>query len=119
MESSLLNKLILIFVIFLIGVSIIDGFNILTPKLIEGNTDEAIGNEAMIHKHTGQIAMLKDELDIVSELKKEVNKTNVEVEAFNKTLERQQENIDQLIKANASTISAGALDPNISSSINI
>mgnify|MGYP001273174792 FL=1 len=111
MESTLLNKLILIFVIFLIGVSVIDGFNILTPKIIEGNTNEAIGSEAMIHKHTGQIAMLKDELDTVSELKKEIDKTNVELAATNKILEKHQGNIDQLIEANAATNGAGALDP--------
>lgn len=112
MESTLLNKLILIFVIFLIGVSVIDGFNILTPKIIEGNTNDAIGSEAMIHKHTGQIAMLKDELDNVSELKKEIDKTNVDLTATNIKVEQQQESINQLIEANAATNGAGALNPN-------
>ena len=60
MKPTLLNKLILIFVIFLIGVSIIDGFIILTPKIIEGNTNEAIKNR----KHTNHIKSLKDRLRI-------------------------------------------------------
>ena len=112
MESTLLNKLILIFVIFLIGLSIIDGFNILTPKIIEGNTNEAIGYEATVHKHTGQISLLKEELDIVSELKKEVDKTNVDLAATNKIVDSHQENINRLIESSAASTSAESLEPN-------
>tara|TARA_Y100000389_G_C17177430_1_gene372256 strand:- start:58 stop:384 length:327 start_codon:yes stop_codon:yes gene_type:complete len=60
MKPTLLNKLILIVVIFLIGISIIDGFIILTPKIIEGNTNEAIKNR----EHTNHIKSLKDRLRI-------------------------------------------------------
>lgn len=105
MEPTLLNKLILIFVIFLIGVSIIDGFTILTPKIIEGNTNEAIGYEATVHKHTGQIALLKEELDIVYQLKKDLNKTN-------EIVDKHQENIDTLIESSVASASADSLDPN-------
>jgi hypothetical protein len=112
MEPTLLNKLILIFVIFLIGLSIIDGFNILTPKIIEGNTNEAIGYEATVHKHTGQIAMLKEELDIVSDLKKKVNETNVDLAATNKIVDNNQESIKSLIELNAASAGAASLDPN-------
>ena len=112
MESTLLNKLILIFVIFLIGVSIIDGFTILTPKIIEGNVNEAIGYQATVHKHTGQIALLKEELDIVSELKKDINKTNVDIAATNKIVDTHQESIDKLTEASLASASADSLDPN-------
>lgn len=111
MESTLLNKLILIFVIFLIGLSIIDGFNILTPKIIEGNTNEAIGYEATVHKHTGQISLLKEELDIVSELKKEVDKTNVDLVATNKIVDEHQKSINKLTEASMATAGADSLDP--------
>lgn len=111
MESTLLNKLILIFVIFLIGLSIIDGFNILTPKIIEGNTNEAIGYEATVHKHTGQIALLKEELDIVSELKKDINKTNVDLAATNKIVDEHQKSINKLTEASMATADADSLDP--------
>lgn len=111
MESTLLNKLILIFVIFLIGLSIIDGFNILTPKIIEGNTNEAIGYEATVHKHTGQISLLKEELDIVSELKKEVDKTNVDLAATNKIVDNHQESINKLTESAAAASGAASLDP--------
>ena len=111
METTLLNKLILIFVIFLIGLSIIDGFNILTPKIIEGNTNEAIGYEATVHKHTGQIALLKEELDIVSELKKDINKTNVDLAATNKIVDEHQKSINKLTEASMATADADSLDP--------
>lgn len=111
MESTLLNKLILIFVIFLIGLSIIDGFNILTPKIIEGNTNEAIGYEATVHKHTGQIALLKEELDIVFELKKDINKTNVDLAATNKIVDEHQKSINKLTEASMATADADSLDP--------
>lgn len=112
MEPTLLNKLILIFVIFLIGISIIDGFTILTPKIIEGNVNEAIGYQATVHKHTGQIALLKEELDIVSELKKDINKTNVDIAATNKIVDTHQESIDKLTEASLASASADSLDPN-------
>jgi len=112
MEPTLLNKLILIFVIFLIGISIIDGFTILTPKIIEGNVNEAIGYQATVHKHTGQIALLKEELDIVSELKKDINQTNVDIAATNKIVDTHQESIDKLTEASVASASADSLDPN-------
>ena len=112
MEPTLLNKSILIFVIFLIGLSIIDNFTILTPKIIEGNTNEAIGYQATVHKHTGQIAMLKEEMDIVSELKKDINKTNVDLAATNKILDNHQISIDEIIKSNSSSADVDKLDPN-------
>jgi intein/homing endonuclease len=111
METTLLNKLILIFVIFLIGLSIIDGFTILTPKIIEGNTNDAIGYEATVHKHTGQIALLKEELDIVSELKKDINKTNVDLVATNKIVDEHQESINKLTEASMAAASADSLEP--------
>ena len=111
MKPTLLNKLILIFVIFLIGVSIIDGFTILTPKIIEGNTNEAIGYEATVHKHTGQIALLKEELDIVSELKKDIDKTNLDIAATNKRVDTHKETINKLIESDGAASAAGSLDP--------
>ena len=66
MKPTLLNKLILIFVIFLIGVSIIDGFTILTPKIIEGNTNEATGCQDIVTQNAGDIAYLQEEFKIVT-----------------------------------------------------
>ena len=98
MEPTLLNKLILIFVIFLIGVSIIDGFTILTPKIIEGNTNEAIGCEDIVRQNAGDIALLKKELDILSNLEEDIDKTNVGITATNKSVNKQEERLNTLIE---------------------
>ena len=45
------------------------------------------------------------------DFKKEIDKTNVELAATNKILEKHQGNIDQLIEANAATNGAAKLEP--------
>ena len=89
MKPTLLNKLILIFVIFLIGVSIIDGFIILTPKIIEGNTNEAIDEATENRKHTNDIKSLNDSLSInVPKVEKKIKSSIMQLlVSFRKTIE--------------------------------
>jgi hypothetical protein len=98
-NDTFFNKIILICVLFLIGMTLIDGLKKLIPKTREGLVTENMSTEATIHKHTGQISMLKDELDIVGELKEKITK----LQTISKGNTKQ---IEELIKTNGANAAA-------------
>ena len=48
----------------------------------------------------------------INELKKDINKTNVDLAATNKILDNHQISIDEIIKSNSSSADVDKLDPN-------
>ena len=104
MGVTLLNKLVLIFVLFLIGLTFIESFKVLTPKIIEGNTVGPLNVEANIHKHAGEIALLQEQIKELSDIKyefKELKKNN----------KHNSEQILGLTKSNAANAASQSLKP--------
>ena len=95
--DTIFNKVVLIFVLFLIGMSLFDCLKCAIPKTIEGQSNiggAAMSVEATMHKHTGEIAILQEQLGAP------LNTLTLKVQELEKKTDSNAEIIIALVKAN-------------------
>jgi hypothetical protein len=105
--DSLFNKAVLICVLFLIGMTMVDCLKCMIPKTIEGQSNiggTAMSVEATMHKHTGEIAILQEQLGTP------LNALTLKVQELEKKTDSNAEQIIEMVKANGATATANAME---------
>ena len=103
--DTIFNKVVLIFVLFLIGMSLFDCLKCAIPKTIEGQSNiggTAMSVEATMHKHTGEIAILQEQLGAP------LNTLTLKVQELEKKTDSNAEQILSLVKSNGAKATSNA-----------
>jgi hypothetical protein len=100
--DTLFNKMILILMLFLIGMSLFDCLKGAIPKTIEGLDDNKLSIEATMYKHTGEIAILQEQLGAP------LNTLTMKVQELEKKTDSNAEQILSLVKSNGAKATSNA-----------
>ena len=110
MAVTLLNKIVLVFILFLIGLSFIDNFKILNPKIIEGNTGSGGNLQTSIYKHAAEIEILDSQIE---KIEKKMDEFDTDIKKLKTDTQLNSEQIIGLNKSNAANASAQSLSPGV------
>jgi peptidoglycan hydrolase CwlO-like protein len=110
MAVTLLNKIVLVFILFLIGLSVIDNFKILSPAIIEGNTGSATNLQTAIYKHAAEIEILDSQIE---NIEKKMDDYDTDIKKLKMDSQSNSDQILALNKSNATNASAQALSPGV------
>jgi hypothetical protein len=102
--DTLFNKMILILMLFLIGMSLFDCLKGAIPKTIEGLDDNKLSIEATMYKHTGEIAILQEQLGAP------LNTLTMKVQELEKKTDSNTTQILDIVKANGANAKANVND---------